>query len=295
MEIESREWTAQDLTSQLVMQRPWLADWKYRYNRCTNRGSPVSCFHRCLSHYFKKKNTQGEEESKESRRFFAKVLRKRQRKKRKVEKRIFRDRVCGVKSKADRTYFRGLRFALSLSTCGPWKLLLTRPSLRETFAKGRTKSRGRPASVRRPESGETRNGFLRFRRWQDERRVICLLSVDDKAIPTTLHGCSPYPRNGKGDPRPFSSFQSLVQRLSTRIYLHHPLSILLPLAEKLRRRAPRWIRPIIFYCTERRREKRRRRRRYKEIIFFIPCEKFRKIGRSAERCWNGTFIDTIIG
>lgn len=58
MEIESREWTAQDLTSQLVMQRPWLADWKYRYNRCTNRGSPVSCFHRCLSHYFKKKNTR---------------------------------------------------------------------------------------------------------------------------------------------------------------------------------------------------------------------------------------------
>lgn len=76
MEIESREWTAQDLTSQLVMQRPWLADWKYRYNRCTNRGSPVSCFHRCLSHYFKKKTHKAKKKARKvddsSQRFFAK-------------------------------------------------------------------------------------------------------------------------------------------------------------------------------------------------------------------------------
>lgn len=167
----------------------------------------------------------------------------------------------------------------SPSVCprGPWKLLLTRPSLRD-FCERKNEIQ-RTSGVRRPESSETRNGFLRFRRWQDERRVICLLSVDDKArSPTPLLSLSlflcfsgqnsprlfPLSPNRKGNPRPFSS-GLFVQRLSTRIYLRggeirRPLSILLPdktfeLAEKLKRPAPRWIWPIIFHHSEKERKK----------------------------------------
>lgn len=139
-------------------------------------------------------------------------------KKRKVEKRIFWETVVGsrvqdgVESKAGRTYFRGL---CSSSVCprGPWKLLLTRPSSRDSCE--RKNEIQRTSGVRRPESSETRNGFLRFRRWQDERRVICLLSVDDKArspLPSSLllgpelsSSVLPLiPSNRKGNPRPLS-------------------------------------------------------------------------------------------
>lgn len=195
----------------------FAADWKYRYNRFTNRGrSPVSCFHRCLSHYLKKNTHTGRRRKQGKSTILRKGCVKTAKETEGGKADFSRSRVRSEIKGGPNVFSRPgtLSLSLSLSTCGPWKLLLTRPSLRETFAKGRTKSRGRPASVRRPESGETRNGFLRFRRWQDERRVICLLSVDDKAIPTTLHGCSPYPRNGKGGIlAPFP--RSLVQRLST--------------------------------------------------------------------------------
>lgn len=57
-----------------------------------------------------------------------------------------------------------------------------------------------PEDVRRPESSETRNGFLRFRRWQDERRVICLLSVDDKARSSPTPLCSSSQNSPRSSP-----------------------------------------------------------------------------------------------
>lgn len=228
-------------------------------------------------------------------------------KKRKVEKRIFREIGSRITC-ARRSRIKGgpnvfsrpgtAVFILSSpSVCprGPWKLLLTRPSLRD-FCERKNEIQ-RTSGVRRPESSETRNGFLRFRRWQDERRVICLLSVDDKARSSLLlepELSSVVPRIERGILAPFPRGSSLfVQRLSTRIYLHggeirYPLSILLPdktfeLAEKLRRPAPRWIRPIIFHRWKKQRG-RREVERGKEIIFLFPASEkegsgFRKIGR----------------
>lgn len=131
-------------------------------------------------------------------------------KKRKVEKRIFREIGSRITC-ARRSRIKGgpnvfsrpgtAVFILSSpSVCprGPWKLLLTRPSLRD-FCERKNEIQ-RTSGVRRPESSETRNGFLRFRRWQDERRVICLLSVDDKARSSPTPLCSSSQNSPRSSP-----------------------------------------------------------------------------------------------